>query len=60
LGQHANNDTARAFIRNSAFFHRALVATRCAYWMILPLLLPPVLWWWWQHKNKRQQLRTGN
>jgi RNA polymerase sigma factor (sigma-70 family) len=61
LAQHANNDTAQAFIQNSVFFHRALVATRHSYWMILLLLLPPALWWWWwQHKNKRQQLRSGN
>ena len=60
FGQHANNDAAQAFIQNSSFFHHAQLATRYAYWMILPLLLPPALWWWWQRKNKRQQLRSGN
>ncbi|MFZ0962244.1 MAG: sigma-70 family RNA polymerase sigma factor [Terriglobia bacterium] len=58
LAQHANNDTARAFIQNSAFFQRALAATRYAYWLNLAWLLPPALWWW-QRKNK-QQLRPGN
>lgn len=60
LAQQANNDAARAFIRNSAFFRRALVATHYANWMNLVwLLLPPALWWW-QRKKKRQQLRPGN
>lgn len=59
LAQHANNDTAKAFIQNSAFFQRALAATRYAYWLNLALLLPPALWWW-QRKNKRQQLPPGH
>jgi len=60
LAQHANNDTAKAFIQNGAFFQRALAAIRYAYWLNLAWLLPLALWWSWQHKNKRQQLPPGN
>jgi len=65
LARHANDDTAREFMQNSAFFRHVLVATRYAHahahanWMNLAWLLPPALWWW-QRQNQRRQSSAGN
>jgi hypothetical protein len=45
LAQSANDAAAEVFIRNSAFFQRAMAAVPYAYWLYLVWLLPLALWW---------------
>jgi RNA polymerase sigma factor (sigma-70 family) len=55
LAKDANDDTATAFIHNSAFFRNALVVMRYAYWGNLVWLLPLVLWWRTVRDHRRKE-----
>lgn len=59
LARHANNDTATAFIQNSAFFRNALALERYANWLYLFGLFPAALWLWWRAVARKRRARQS-